>query len=95
MLASVASAQTAIETSFESADGYPVGSVHGRDGWDVEDGTAAVTADADYVEDGAQGLRVTTSGRLRVDHVAYDGQENGLPGVVYADLRVNVRQLAG
>ena len=94
MLASVASAQTAIETSFESADGYPVGSVHGRDGWDVEEGTAAVTADADYVEDGAQGLRVATSGTLRVDHVAYDGQENGLPGVVYADLRVNVRQLA-
>ncbi|MEM7786151.1 MAG: chondroitinase-B domain-containing protein [Bacteroidota bacterium] len=94
-LASGAAAQTtAIETSFEAAEGYPAASVNGRNGWAVASGTAAVTSGADYVEDGAQGLRVSTSGRLRVDHVAFDGREDGIPGVVYTDLWVNVRQLS-
>ena len=95
-LAPEAAAQDAISTSFEAAEGYPVGSVNGRDGWDVDRGTAAVTTTADYVEDGAQGLRIAASGaRLRVDHVAFDGQEDGLAGVVYTDVRVKVRALAG
>ena len=92
-LAPAAWSQTAIETSFETGDGYPVGSVNSRPGWSVQQGSAAVTTDADYVEDGAQGLRVSTSGRLRVDHTAYSGTENGIGGIVYVDLWVNVRAL--
>ena len=36
-----------LETSFETAEGYPVGSVQGRPGWSVLQGTAAVTADGE------------------------------------------------
>ena len=94
-LAPTARGQTAIETSFEAAEGYPAGPVAGRAGWTVAAGSARVTADPAYVERGAQGLRVATAGRLRVDHTAYDGREDGIPGVVYADVRVRVRRLAG
>lgn len=93
-LAPMAAAQTAIETSFESSEGYPAGSINSRPGWSVQNGSASVTTEAGYVEDGAQGLKVSTSGRLGVRHTAYSGSQDGLGGVVYLDLRVNVRALA-
>ena len=93
-LAPAAAGQTAIATSFEAGEGYSVGSVASRPGWSVQAGTGAVTTDAEYVERGAQGLRVATSGRLRVDHTAFDGREDGIGGVVYVDVWVRVRTLA-
>ena len=92
-LAPGAWSQTALETSFEAGEGYSIGSVSSRPGWSVRDGAAAVTADAAYVEEGTQGLRVSTSGRLRVDHTAFSGSEDGIGGIVYADFWINVVSL--
>lgn len=80
--------QTAIQTSFENAEGYSTGTIHSQNGWTLSSGNAQVsTARANT---GTQSLSLGASASaLLVNHVAYAGNVPGITGEVYADMWVN------
>lgn len=82
-------AQTAINTSFESSEGYVTGNVHNVSGWKTTSGTANITSEADYLFSGDQALRTSaTASALQVEHIAYASNSSGLApgGIVYVDM---------
>ena len=80
--------QVALQTSFETAQGYNSGSVHSQNGWTLSSGTAQVSSTK--ANTGTQSLSMgANSGTLLVNHVAYAGTVPGITGEVYADLWVN------
>jgi hypothetical protein len=80
--------QTAIQTSFETAQGYTTGNLHNQNGWTLTTGTAAVSTAK--VHTGTQSINLSASGTaLLLNHVAYSGTVPGITGEVYADFWVN------
>jgi uncharacterized repeat protein (TIGR02543 family) len=87
-------AQTAINTSFETTDGYSAGSVNNLKNWKITYGNGEVTSLSDYVKTGSQGLRLyTASTALQVDNIPYASGVTGLGGDVYADFWVQMKSL--
>lgn len=81
-------AQTAIQTSFETAEGYTAGTIHAQNNWTVSSGTAQISAAK--ANTGTQSLSMGAgAGTLLVNHVAYAGNVPGITGEVYADMWVN------
>ncbi|MDR0419422.1 MAG: hypothetical protein LBH34_04345, partial [Prevotellaceae bacterium] len=86
-------AQTAIKTSFESADGYTQGNISGKRSWT---GNGSVTNSSDYAKTGGQGLQLSSnSSALQLDHIAYAKNATGLTSDVYLDIWVKVKALGG
>lgn len=82
------SGQTAIQTSFETAQGYNPGTIHTQNGWTVSSGTAQVSGTK--VHTGTQSVNISAAAStLLVNHVAYAGNVPGITGEVYADMWVN------
>lgn len=80
--------QTAIQTSFETAQGYAAGTIHTQNGWTVSSGTAQVSTAKAYT--GTQSVNLgAAASALLVNHVAYAGNVPGITGEVYADMWVN------
>ncbi|RYY66636.1 MAG: hypothetical protein EOO13_15550, partial [Chitinophagaceae bacterium] len=80
--------QTAIQTSFETAQGYSAGNIHTQNGWTVSSGSAQVSSAK--VHTGSQSLILSASASaLLVNHVGYAGNVPGITGEVYADMWVN------
>lgn len=83
-------AQTALQTSFESAQGYSLGSVASQNGWTVTSGSGAATVINTLAKTGSQSLRLTASNTaLKVDNVAYGSNVPGITADVYVDMWVN------
>jgi poly(beta-D-mannuronate) lyase len=81
-------AQTALQTSFESAQGYAIGNLHNQNAWKVTNGTAVVSTAK--VHSGTQAINLSASNAaLLVDYIAYSGSVPGITGEVYADMWVN------
>lgn len=67
-----ATTQTLINTSFESIDNYSVGSIHNKNSWKVTSGSGEIVKTADYIKEGFQGLKLsTTSTALQIDHTSF------------------------
>lgn len=78
-------AQTALQTSFESGQGYNVGALNNQNGWTVGNGTA--TVNTAVFKTGSQSVKLAaTASALKVDHTAYSGSVPGLTGEVYVDV---------
>lgn len=80
--------QTAIQTSFEPAQGYTSGNLHNQNGWTLSTGTAVVSTAK--VRTGTQSINLSATGTaLLLNYVAYSGSVPGITGEVYADFWVN------
>lgn len=80
--------QTAIQTSFETAQGYTAGNVNTQNGWTVSSGTAQVSTAKAHT--GTQSLNLSAAAStLLVNHVGYAGNVPGITGEVYVDMWVN------
>ncbi len=80
--------QTAIQTSFETAQGYNAGNIHTQNLWTVTTGAGTIINTS--AKTGSQSLKLAaTATALRVDHVPYSGTVPGITGDVYADMWVN------
>lgn len=78
-------AQTAVQTSFETGQGYNAGALNNQNGWTVSNGTA--TVNTVLFKTGSQSVKLAaTASALKVDHTAYPGSVCGLTGEVYVDL---------
>lgn len=85
--------QTAIQTSFESSEGYSQSTITGINKWS---GHGVITTTPDYIKTGQQSLRLSSSASsLQTDHIAYDKNSTGLTNDVYLDLWLNVQALNG
>lgn len=85
-------AQTVINTSFESAE-YNLGTINNQNSWKVTTGTGEVTAAADYVKTGTQGLKISsTTTAVRTEHIPYTSSI-GLAGYVYLDFWIKLKSL--
>ncbi|HSN60231.1 MAG TPA: hypothetical protein VLR49_04820, partial [Ferruginibacter sp.] len=81
-------AQTAIQTSFETAQGYTAGNLHLQNGWALTAGNAVVTTAK--AKTGLQSANLSAAGKaLLLNYVAYSGSVPGIKGEVYADMWVN------
>ncbi|MEP6675682.1 MAG: chondroitinase-B domain-containing protein [Ferruginibacter sp.] len=81
-------AQTAIQTSFETADGYTAGNLNTQNGWSVSTGAATVYSSKSHT--GTQSINFTAANTaLLVNKVCYSGSVPGITGDVYADFWVN------
>ncbi|TZF85897.1 hypothetical protein FW774_02165 (plasmid) [Pedobacter sp. BS3] len=77
--------QTAIQTSFESSDGYNPGNINGQNGWSVTSGDVAVSNAA--AKTGTQSVKFSAGNTaLLAKYTAYSGTVTGLRNEVYADL---------
>lgn len=86
-------AQTAINTSFESADGYTQGNISGKNKWT---GNGTITNSVDYAKTGSLGLQLSSnSSTLQLDHIAYAKDVTGLTNDVYLDTWIKVKTLGG
>lgn len=84
----MAYAQTAIQTSFETADSYSVGNLNGQNGWSVSSGASTVYTTK--ARTGTQSLNFAPAGTaLLVNKISYSGTVPGITGDVYADMWVN------
>ncbi len=93
LFASTIQAQTGINTSFESPE-YNVGTVNNQNSWKVTTGTALVSATADYVRTGTQGLNIFSSTTaVQTDHIPYATTGSGLGGDVYIDFYIKFKSL--
>ena len=87
-----ASAQTAIQTSFEASQNYNLGTIHGQNGWTRTSGIANVYNTK--ANEGTQSLNLAASNTaLLLNYIKYAGNVSGLQGDVYADMWVNVGSL--
>ena len=85
-------AQDILITSFES---NTVGSIHNQGDWDVENGVATVSINADAVHTGAQALNFVVNDQTLVVHnITYSGSQQGVTGIVYVDMYVKINFLA-
>jgi len=82
------SAQTALQTSFETNQSYTTGNLHGQNGWTLTTGSAVVNSDK--AKTGTQSVRLSAAGTsLQVNYIAYPAAATGITGEVYADMWVN------
>lgn len=66
------SAQTAISTSFETAENYNVGTVHNLHGWKLTSGSAVISTNTSSVYEGMQGLVMqATNSNMQLEHIAF------------------------
>jgi poly(beta-D-mannuronate) lyase len=80
--------QTAIQTSFESAQGYNTGNLGGQQGWSITNGTATVTTAKFHT--GTQAVQMSSSNTAYLlNYVAYSGSVPGITGEVYTDCWIN------
>jgi len=85
-------AQDIFVTSFETNS---LGSINNQGHWDVESGTAVVTAETSFVYSGTQGLNfIAQNQTLVVSNTSYSGSESGISGIVYVDLFVKINSMA-
>lgn len=85
--------QTAIQTSFETDEGYTSGNIAGTNNWS---GNGTLTAEPAYIKTGLQSLRLSsTASSLQTDHIAYAKDKTGLINDVYLDLWLNIQSLNG
>lgn len=81
-------AQTALQTSFETAQGYNAGNLNTQNGWALTTGSATVTTAKAHT--GTQSVNLSAAGTaLLLNYVAYAGNVPGITGEVYADMWVN------
>ncbi len=84
-------AQTLINTSFESSDNYNIGTIHTKNKWTVTSGTGEIVSTADYIKDGNQALKISSSSSaIQVDHIAYPSNAIALTGDVYLDFWIKL-----
>ncbi|SMD18148.1 chondroitinase-B domain-containing protein [Pedobacter nyackensis] len=84
-----AKAQIALQTSFETAEGYLPGNLHDQSNWKIKTGNAVVTA-TNVVQSGTQSVKMNADNTaLVVDFIPYSGTVAGLVGDIYTDLWVN------
>lgn len=77
-------AQTALQTSFETTQGYTAGTVHNQNNWKVIAGSGTIVSTA---HTGTQGLQfIANNTALTAEHMAYAGTVPGITGEVYTDL---------
>lgn len=87
-------AQTAINSSFETTDGYNVGTVNNQNKWKVTTGTGEVSATATYAKTGSQGLRIaSSSSAVQTEFIPYAQAEVGLKADVYVDFWIKFNAL--
>ncbi len=83
--------QTLISTSFESADNYNIGTIHNKNKWTVTSGTGEIVSNADYIKDGNQALKISsTTTAIQADHIAYPSNAIALSGDVYLDFWIKL-----
>ncbi len=86
--------QTVINTSFESTDGYSVGSVNNKNNWKVTSGNAEIVTQSDYINEGNQALRIfSNTTALQIDHIAYASNTKALAGDVYLDFQIKLKNI--
>lgn len=82
-------AQVALQTSFETIDGYVSGNLNDQNNWKVKAGNAVVTA-ANVVKAGSQSLQINAdNAAMLVDFIPYPGNVAGLGGDIYTDIWLN------
>ncbi len=85
-------AEDILVTSFETNTG---GSIHGQGDWILANGSATVTTSAEDVHSGSQSLLFhVDNGSLVVHNITFDGNQQGVSGIVYLDLYVKINSLA-
>ena len=88
LLAYAGFSQTAIQTSFETAQGYTAGNLHNQQGWSLTTGSAVVTTAKFH--SGTQSVQMTSSNTAYLlNYVAYSGSVPGITGEVYTDCWIN------
>jgi poly(beta-D-mannuronate) lyase len=88
LLAYAGFSQTAIQTSFETAQGYTAGNLHNQQGWSLTTGSAVVTTAKFH--SGTQAVQMNSSNTAYLlNYVAYSGSVPGITGEVYADCWIN------
>lgn len=87
-------AQTLLNTSFESVDGYIAGTINNKYKWTVSSGIAEIVTTTDYIKEGSQALKLTANGTaLQVDNIAFASNSIGLSGDVYVDFWIKLKTL--
>ncbi|NQV42163.1 MAG: T9SS type A sorting domain-containing protein [Candidatus Marinimicrobia bacterium] len=85
-------AQDILVTSFET---NTAGTIHGQGDWILEDGTANITSTTEMVHSGSQGLQFTADNQQLVVHnITFQGDEQGVSGIVYLDMFVKINSMA-
>jgi poly(beta-D-mannuronate) lyase len=88
-----AKAQTALQTSFETAQGYTTGNLNTQNGWALTNGTAVVTTAK--AKTGTQSINLSAAGTaLLLNYVAYGNSVPGITGEVYVDMWINPASFA-
>lgn len=83
--------QTLINTSFESADNYNIGTIHNKNKWTVTSGTGEIVTNADYIKDGNQAIKISsTTTAIQLDYIAYPSNAIALSGDVYLDFWIKL-----
>jgi hypothetical protein len=89
VICTIVRSQTAIQTSFESAQGYNAGNVSSQNQWTVTSNSGSGAIINTLAKTGSQALKLSATGTaLRVDHLAFSGSVPGITGDVYADMWV-------
>ncbi|MBL7028129.1 MAG: T9SS type A sorting domain-containing protein [Candidatus Marinimicrobia bacterium] len=92
MSAGSLNAQDILITSFESNTS---GSIHGQQDWTIEDGAANISSNSEMVHSGSQALRfVADNEQLVVHNVTFEGDQQGVTGVVFVDMYVKINSMA-
>jgi poly(beta-D-mannuronate) lyase len=82
-------AQVALQTSFETIDGYVSGNLNDQNNWKVKAGNAVVSA-TNTVKAGSQSVNMNAdNAALLVDFIPYSGIVAGLTGDIYTDIWLN------
>lgn len=88
LLVATVFSQTAIQTSFETAQGYNAGNLHAQQGWSLTTGSATVTTAKFHT--GTQAVQMSSSNTAYLlNYVAYSGSVPGITGEVYTDCWIN------
>ena len=88
------SAQTLLNTSFESVDNYTIGTINNKSNWKVTSGNGEIIGATDYVKDGTQSLRLYSNATtLQVDQTAFATNATALSGDVYLDFWIKLKSL--
>ena len=92
-LASISlNAQDILVTSFET---NTAGTIHGQGDWILEDGSANITSTTEMVHSGSQGLQfMADNQQLVVHNITFQGDEQGVSGIVYLDMFVKINSMA-
>jgi len=87
-------AQTVINTSFETTDSYLTGTIQNKNKWTVTSGNGEITTLSDYAKEGVQGLKLwANASTLQVDHTAYASNAAALAGDVYLDFWIRFKTI--